>query len=97
MTVVAIVYQKGEVGETTLATNLTWSLAETGTAVLVDADPRGRAAVGSTATLPPRESVCAKASNLLELCRRDPVLIKPPILAPVKIIFLRRPRIIAAK
>ena len=43
MTVVTIVNQKGRVSKTTLATNLAWSLTETRTVLLLDADPQGSA------------------------------------------------------
>ena len=85
MTVVAIVNQKGGVGKTTLVRKGNHAARE-------------RRSLGQCPWLEPlqhhrpRWPVCAKPSNLLELCRRDSMLIQPANPALTKIIIHRRPR-----
>ena len=68
MTVVAIVNPKGGVGKTTFATNLAWSLTETGTVLLLDAGPQGTARDWKPLQhYRPGGPVCAKPSDLFEL------------------------------
>ena len=93
MTVVAIVNQKDGVGKTTLA----WSLARTGTMLLVNAGPQGSARDWNHFNITGPEGLFVQSHPTCSSCADAiPCLSNPPT-APTKIIIHRRPGLIAAK